>query len=188
MSVQKTTVGALKKSAIYQMLKSGPATKIGAPSTAEIAEITPLLKSLSSMKVTYLIVVNLAILGLLLAAITLIVISSPTTHFTNYILSAFTGSVVMYAVKWFVFSYFSPVDELNQGLSPLKELESCERALKLAEALPVCNDYRTAVLNQGREFLNLDLALMEKQAKNLAFTEAAERAEQVCKKLHGIPA
>lgn len=188
MSEQKANLARLKKSSIYQALTSSPDTEISAPSAAEIAEITPLIKSLSNMKLNLAIALNLGSLGCAIAAIVLMLTSEQATVDVIYVLAAFGGCAVMHIGKWMASRYFECVEELNQGLEPLKDVEACERALQLVAIFPVLNNYRQSVLSQGREFLCLDLALMEKRADVLKVQADSDYAQQVCKKLHDVPA
>lgn len=134
------------------------------------------------------------ILGLLAAVLcialtTWVVMIAPTNR--PYFEQGFGISatvLALFALKEVNDYFFKGVPEFVRALQPLHELEKCERALTLAKKFPACNKYRESVLGQGREFLALDLKLMERIAKNVEAETRSDRTLKACKELHGITA
>lgn len=176
----------IKSSKIHQLLNIKESAAIQAPSVQDIAQAKAILGSSASMGKAEIRVT--AGLG---ACVLLSVIWAVST--ANTLEDEFFGVFLMMAgiaavcANSLIFEVLlKDVKAVQQALTPLKSLETCERALTLSKQVPACNNYRETVLSQGREFLNVDLVLMEKIAADLKASEYQEHSRNVCKELHGV--
>lgn len=78
------------------------------------------------------------------------------------------------------------LDAIAEALQPMKSLESCQTAIALAKAHPVCQQYRQDVLSEGREFRELDLMVMKNLENLAARQKLADICRQQCQELHAI--
>lgn len=84
-------------------------------------------------------------------------------------LLAFGTGMGLVGAVWFIASLCSMVQlepylELRKSLQPLSKDIGYTKARALAKEFPACEAYRREVFLQGREFLELDLQLMERIA------------------------
>lgn len=188
MSNQKTSIKPLKQTSVYQMLKSKGSSSVRAPSIEQVAETAAAVRVLSSKKDVAAKVSSGTLAGMAIIVLALAITSYGSFEQGLRLLAASFCFGLMFVIREFVRWYFEETLEMMQELVPLKELADCERALTLAAGFPPCKAYRKSVLSEGREFLKLDLTLMEKLAQDWNSQASNARAHQLCKKLHGIPA
>lgn len=170
------------------MLKSKDSSNVYAPSIEQVAEMTAAVSAFSRKKNVAATVSGGTLAGMATIILTLAITSYGSFEQELRLLAAVFCFGLMFVINEFIRGYFEDTLEITQELAPLKQLVRCERALTLAVDFPPCKTYRDSVLNEGREFLKLDLTLMEKLAQDWNSQTSNERAHQLCKELHGIPA
>lgn len=89
------------------------------------------------------------------------------------------------AYPWLEATYFEAL-KTQAELVPLKDPEACVHALWLAENCAACADYRKQVLQQSREFVQLDVSYMQLLFERAKKEEADQVARQKCKALYDI--
>lgn len=179
---------SIKNSKIHQLLNLPDSATIQAPSAQDIAQAKAMSDSYASMQKTETHVTALLAACAMLSVIWFVLTAETFAARFAGIFWTMACVVAMFACNRIFEVLLNNVKAVQQALAPLEGLETCERALTLAKQVPACNNYRDTVLSQGREFLNVDLMLMEKMAAYQRTSAYKEQSRNVCKELHGIPA
>lgn len=178
---------AIKSSKIHQLLNIKDSAAIQAPRAQDIAQAKAILGSYASMEKAEIRVNTVLGAGALLSVLWAVFTANTTEARFFGIFSMMVSIAAVCANSWIFEVLLKDVKAVQQALTPLESLETCERALTLAKQVPACKNYRETVLSQGREFLKVDLVLMEKIAADLKAAEYQEHSRNVCKELHGVP-
>lgn len=190
MTANKKTLKALKATAAFKVFQASGTKDIPVLSAEEIAQASPVAHYLKK-KNDWIYNCFVGFLAVYTAFLCILVfITPPSTPELRVTIGYAIVAILLVAViaKVAGEAYYEEVPKFVQTLKPLNELGECERALALAKQFTGCNDYRESVLGQGREFLVLDLNVMERIAKNVEDATRSDRTIKACKELHGIPA